>query len=309
MKFISKLFISLTIIMSALCLSSCEKKDTLDEIYKLIDNDFIEKTEQYFYWDSDFEFILADKEKMNEKTYNLLVLKLHGYEFDKAIIIHDIKYNEFYLGFDEYSDENLNQINEFYDDNNYTTTYRFCALLFNKEWFISLSFPHFYEKIGFYEQNSDIKYVNTPKLSRSFVIGPNDLNIERFTMPNELSQINDYAFQNCKSLKSVVCGYNLETIHQKAFENCTSLESVKTNDKLLQIGNKAFYNCSSLDYIILPSTVEYVGYLAFNYGNIYCEHKYYPSSWDRYFYTGDAKVYWKGEWEYNSEGIPQPIAE
>lgn len=68
-----------------------------------------------------------------------------------------------------------------------------------------------------------------------------------------------------KSIKQVVIPSSVEEIDDYAFEKCRKLESVLFEDgSLLQvIGNGAFKGCSRLKSITIPSSVEKIGDLAF----------------------------------------------
>ena len=67
-------------------------------------------------------------------------------------------------------------------------------------------------------------------------------------------------------------------------------------------------NCSKLKYIVIPKSVDSIGFDAFHgcesLKAIYCEHKDKPTGWHS-DWLGDEKlkVYWAGEWEY----VPQPV--
>ena len=61
-----------------------------------------------------------------------------------------------------------------------------------------------------------------------------------------------------------------------------------------------------MKYVVIPSTVTYIGSEAFECEALYCYAEEKPSNWKNDFASKDTKVYWKGEWKY-SEGIPTPI--
>ena len=145
--------------------------------------------------------------------------------------------------------------------------------------------------------------LNTPNT----IICPEDNNITSVVVPDYICSIGDYSFANCEKLNEVVCGTSVDSIMLGAFKNCRNLQSVKLNSSLKNILSYAFYNCSSLEYIVIPSSVEYVGPYAFNHGTVFCDKEPRPEGWNSRCIGEMAKVYWKGEWEYNSEGIPQPI--
>ena len=78
------------------------------------------------------------------------------------------------------------------------------------------------------------------------------------------------------------------------------------NEGLEYIGLEAFVECPKLKYVVIPSTVTYIGSGAFECEALYCYVEEKPSKWKNDFASKDTKVYWKGEWKY-SEGIPTPI--
>ena len=98
------------------------------------------------------------------------------------------------------------------------------------------------------------KYTTVPKSAFT-----NYLNLTKidFSKSNLLS-IGQYAFQNCKSLSSVIFNDKLEIIDQYAFENCKSLSSVHFNDGLKIVKNCAFYNCTSLSSVHFPMSTEHL---------------------------------------------------
>ncbi len=66
------------------------------------------------------------------------------------------------------------------------------------------------------------------------------------TISNNIAEIGEYAFSNCKSLTSVTIGDNTISIGSYAFNNCASLSSVTIGNRVSTIGEYAFYGCSSL---------------------------------------------------------------
>ena len=109
-----------------------------------------------------------------------------------------------------------------------------------------------------------------------------------FEPNSKLESIGGYAFKNCSSLTSITIPSNVTSIGEDAFENCIQLQSVtfEPNNKLKNIGVAAFYRCYSLTSITIPSSVTNIGNYAF-YGcsslTIYCEVSARPSGWDDYW--------------------------
>ncbi len=85
----------------------------------------------------------------------------------------------------------------------------------------------------------------------------------------ELTEVSDYAFYNCVSLKSITIPDTITSIGREAFSGCAALETLEfeqnttNSDKLTEIGESAFYQCYTLKEVELPATVKTVGKAAF----------------------------------------------
>ena len=82
-------------------------------------------------------------------------------------------------------------------------------------------------------------------------------------IPNSVTSIGSYAFDNCKSLTSITIPDSVTSIGNKAFSGCRSLTSITIPDSVTSIGNSAFSECRSLTSITIPDNVTSIGYFAF----------------------------------------------
>ena len=101
-------------------------------------------------------------------------------------------------------------------------------------------------------------------------------------VPDDITEIRQFAFYNCTSLTSVEFGNNLQTIDDSAFKYCTgltnvtvpgnvtkiggsafayctNLESATLNEGTLSIGRDAFYQCKKLKSMEIPNSVSSIG--------------------------------------------------
>lgn len=83
--------------------------------------------------------------------------------------------------------------------------------------------------------------------------------IETLVCPDSLVNVGDWAFSNCRSLKNVALSSNLKVIGEYAFNNCKSLAQIVIPDSVTMIGNSAFQECSALANIVIPDGVSCIG--------------------------------------------------
>lgn len=66
----------------------------------------------------------------------------------------------------------------------------------------------------------------------------------------------NYAFEDCKHLKSVEFREPVRIVESNAFKNCDNLESISFPEGLEKIKAAAFYGCRHLNRVFLPSTLK-----------------------------------------------------
>ena len=82
---------------------------------------------------------------------------------------------------------------------------------------------------------------------------------------NTVTNINDYAFKNCESVKNITIPATVTRIDYATFEGCVNLETINIPSSVTYLGSRAFYGCINLKEIYIPSSVTYIGSEAFSY--------------------------------------------
>ncbi len=84
-----------------------------------------------------------------------------------------------------------------------------------------------------------------------------DTNISRVILPEGLSSIGNYAFQNCENIVSIEIPHTVKKIGAGAFLNCGALEKVEIPSSVQSIGAGAFAKCPLLKIFALKNTAAY----------------------------------------------------
>ncbi len=98
----------------------------------------------------------------------------------------------------------------------------------------------------------------------------NRRDIEQVIMPQGFEKIGKYAFYNCTSVANLVFSSTLKEIDDYAFTGFfvgNNLSRLYFPEGFERIGDGAFMSSFNLKIVELPSTLEYVGYLAFGMSN------------------------------------------
>ncbi len=79
------------------------------------------------------------------------------------------------------------------------------------------------------------------------------------TIPSDITEIKQYAFEGCTSLTSVTIGKRVTSIGDNAFSGCTSLTSITIPDSVTSIEDRAFFSCTSLKEVYCKPTTPPTG--------------------------------------------------
>lgn len=88
--------------------------------------------------------------------------------------------------------------------------------------------------------------------------------LRSLVIPNSVTSIGESAFEGCSSLKSIVLPDGITSIDTLAFCFCSSLKSIVIPDSVTCIGNRAFEFCFSLNSLVLSKSLTSIGDWAFN---------------------------------------------
>jgi len=120
------------------------------------------------------------------------------------------------------------------------------------------------------EANNDFSSVDGvlfDKKQTKLIIYPSAKIGENYKIPDSVTSIDDYAFSNCSSLKTITIPSSVTRIGEGAFLKCTALTKIAIPTSVTSIGNIAFDGCSSLETITIPaaSRLTSIGSSAFRY--------------------------------------------
>ena len=85
-----------------------------------------------------------------------------------------------------------------------------------------------------------------------------------YTIPNSVTSIGRYAFQECRGLTSIDIPNSVTSIGEYAFDYCSGLTSVTIGNSVTSIGKYAFWGCTGLTSVTIPNSVTSIGESAFD---------------------------------------------
>lgn len=111
------------------------------------------------------------------------------------------------------------------------------------------------------ESGDNIRYYVTAIGYKAFA--DTDINEVSFNSRIDLRSISDYAFYNCRNLKSINIPSTVENIGSKAFADCRAINAIDIPSSVKHLGAEAFAGCSALTSIHLNDGLESIGDEAF----------------------------------------------
>ncbi len=85
------------------------------------------------------------------------------------------------------------------------------------------------------------------------------------TIPDSVTSIGDYAFYECGALENVIIPEGVTNIENYAFCYCSALKSVTIPNSVTSIGEYAFSCCNALKSIAISDSITSIGKYAFNW--------------------------------------------
>ncbi len=83
--------------------------------------------------------------------------------------------------------------------------------------------------------------------------------IENLVIPNHVTTIEDAAFANCSSIKTISMSNSVKSVGECAFSGCINLSSVTIGKGVVSIGTCAFSDCRNLLNVTIPKNVTSMG--------------------------------------------------
>ena len=84
-----------------------------------------------------------------------------------------------------------------------------------------------------------------------------------YTVPDNVMEIQEYAFFRCDQLTDITLPESLSVIHDHAFQFSNGLKEITFPEGTVSIGSFSFQTCTNLSTITLPKTLSSIGKRAF----------------------------------------------
>ncbi len=107
-----------------------------------------------------------------------------------------------------------------------------------------------------------VDYTTKDNVLNNYVF-ENSKSLEKISLPNDLVEIGACAFDGCAYLSSISMPKAISAIGDYAFRGCTSLKSITLPDSLFEISRSLFYQCENLTSVSMSKYIDYIGDYAF----------------------------------------------
>ena len=113
---------------------------------------------------------------------------------------------------------------------------------------------------NYYSDNNGVLF---NKKKTALIRYPEGKSQTSYTIPNSVTRIGYYAFEDCTGLTSITIPNSVTSIETGAFFYCTGLTSITIPNSVTRIGSHAFFYCTGLTSITIPNSVTSIGWEAF----------------------------------------------
>lgn len=115
--------------------------------------------------------------------------------------------------------------------------------------------------IPFYDLKTGERIINEWVVNKDGIVGRYNGDETDIVIPREvngiaINRIGERAFANCK-ITSMEMEDNIQSVDDDAFIDCKSLKSVKLSKSMNSLYG-CFLGCSSLEYISIPSNIKFI---------------------------------------------------
>ncbi len=86
---------------------------------------------------------------------------------------------------------------------------------------------------------------------------------DSYTVPDGVTALGPYAFQDCVSLTEVLLPASVNALGSNAFDSCTGLTAIAVPEGVTKLPGNAFYECTGLVTVRIPASVTEIGNAAF----------------------------------------------
>lgn len=83
-------------------------------------------------------------------------------------------------------------------------------------------------------------------------------NLEKFIIPDTVTEVANCCFNECKNLTSITIGTSVTKIGSSAFYNCEKLQSIDFPSNVTEIGDYLLTRCKALKNIFIPKTLTLI---------------------------------------------------